>query len=407
MASLPSPSDDTRRHDGPLAVFLIFLRLGLTSFGGPVAHLAYFREELVRRRGWLSEAAYADVVALCQCLPGPASSQTGIALGLARAGYGGALAAWVGFTLPSALAMIVFALGVTHYGMAAAPGVLHGLKLVAVAVVAQAVWGMARTLCVGPVRIAIMLVAAGTVLAWPGPWAQVALMAAAAVAGMALLRPALGGAHEPLRLPVTHRGGVLALALFAALLAGLPLLAQWAADPAVRVFDAFYRAGALVFGGGHVVLPLLDAAVVAPGWVGKEAFLAGYGAAQAMPGPLFSFAAFLGAAMQNPPTGLAGGLLCTLAIFLPGALLVLGALPFWESLRRNQRAQAALGGINAGVVGLLLAALWHPVWTSAVQGPLDIVLVALALVALMRWKLPPWLVVVASGVAGWAVTAVV
>jgi chromate transporter len=302
--------------------------------------------------------------------------------------------------------MIVFALGVTHYGMAAAPGVLHGLKLVAVAVVAQAVWGMARNLCVGPVRIAIMLAAAGTVLAWPGAWVQVAVMAAAAASGMALVRPALGGAHEPLRLPVTHRGGVLALALFAALLAGLPMLAQWAADPAVRVVDAFYRAGALVFGGGHVVLPLLDAAVVAPGWVGKEVFLAGYGAAQAMPGPLFTFAAFLGASMQRPPTGLAGGLLCTLAIFLPGALLVLGALPFWESLRRNRRAQAALAGINAGVVGLLLAALWHPVWTSAVQGPLDIVLVALALVALMRWKLPPWLVVVASGVAGWGVAAV-
>ncbi|RDK05647.1 chromate efflux transporter [Cupriavidus lacunae] len=401
MASLPSPSDDARGHDGPLAVFLTFLRLGLTSFGGPVAHLAYFREELVRRRRWMSEAAYADVVALCQCLPGPASSQTGIALGLARAGYGGALAAWVGFTLPSALAMILFALGVAHYGMAAAPGLLHGLKLVAVAVVAQAVWGMARSLVIGPVRIAIMLIAAGTVLALPGPWIQVAVMAAAAAAGMALVRPTLAGAHEPLGLPVTHRAGVLALVLFAALLAGLPMLVKLAVDPAVREFDAFYRAGALVFGGGHVVLPLLDAAVVAPGWVGKETFLAGYGATQAMPGPLFTFAAFLGTSMQTPPTGLAGGLLCTLAIFLPGALLVVGALPFWESLRRNQRAQAALAGVNAGVVGLLLAALWNPVWTSAVHGPLDIVLVALALVALMVWKLPPWLVVVASGVAGW------
>ncbi|WP_432261392.1 chromate efflux transporter [Cupriavidus sp. TMH.W2] len=399
MATLPSQSEDSRSHHGPFAVFLVFLRLGLTSFGGPVAHLAYFREELVRRRRWMSEAAYADVVALCQCLPGPASSQTGIALGLARAGYGGALAAWVGFTLPSALLMILFALGVTHYGMAAAPGVLHGLKLVAV--VAQAVWGMARSLCIGPARIAITLIAAGTVLALPGPWIQVAVMAAAAAAGIALVRPALAGAHEPLGLPVTHRAGVLALVLFATLLAGLPMLAQLAADPALRVFDAFYRAGALVFGGGHVVLPLLDAAVVAPGWVGKGTFLAGYGAAQAMPGPLFTFAAFLGASMQMPPTGLAGGLLCALAIFLPGALLVIGALPFWESLRRNRRAQAALAGVNAGVVGLLLAALWNPVWTSAVRGPLDIVLVALALVALMVWKLPPWLVVVVSGVAGW------
>lgn len=405
MATLPGPSDNTRQQDGPLAVFLVFLRLGLTSFGGPVAHLAYFREELVRRRRWISEAAYADVIALCQCLPGPASSQTGIALGLARAGYAGALAAWIGFTLPSALGMILFALAVSRYGMTAVPGVLHGLKLVAVAVVAQAVWGMARSLCTGPVRIAIMIVAAGIVLALPGPWTQVAVMATAAVAGVALVRPTLAGTHEPLGLPVTHRAGALALVLFAVLLAGLPLLAQVVADPAMRMLDAFYRAGALVFGGGHVVLPLLDTAVVAPGWVGKETFLAGYGAAQAMPGPLFTFAAFLGASMQMPPTGLAGGLLCTLAIFLPGALLVVGALPFWESLRRNRRAQAALAGVNAGVVGLLLAALWDPVWTSAVQGPLDIVLVALALLALMVWKLPPWLVVVASGVVGWAVGA--
>ncbi|WP_439686776.1 Chromate efflux transporter [Cupriavidus oxalaticus] len=402
MATLPSPSEDSRRQDGPLAVFLVFLRLGLTSFGGPVAHLAFFREELVRRRQWLSEAAYADVVALCQCLPGPASSQAGIALGLSRAGYAGALAAWLGFTLPSALLMILFALGVSHYGMAAAPGVLHGLKLVAVAVVAQAVWGMARTLCRGPVRIAIMVAATGAVLALPGAWTQVAVMAVAALAGAWLLRPALAGTHEPLGLPVSHRAGALLLVAFALLLAGLPVLAQLSADPAMRLFDAFYRAGALVFGGGHVVLPLLDAEVVASGWVGKETFLAGYGVAQAMPGPLFTFAAFLGASLQVPPTGWAGGLLCTVAIFLPGALLVVGTLPYWESLRRNRRAQAALAGVNAAVVGLLLAALWQPVWVSAVHGPLDIVLVGLALVALMVWKLPPWLVVLASGMAGWA-----
>ncbi|MCY1286063.1 Chromate transport protein [compost metagenome] len=402
MATLPSPSENTHRHDGPLAVFLVFLRLGLTSFGGPVAHLAFFRDELVRRRQWLSEAAYADVVALCQCLPGPASSQAGIALGLSRAGYAGALAAWLGFTLPSALLMILFALGVSHYGMAAAPGVLHGLKLVAVAVVAQAVWGMARTLCRGPVRIAIMAAAGGAVLALPGAWMQVAVMAVAALAGALLLRPALAGTHEPLGLPVSHRAGALLLVAFALLLAGLPVLAQLSADPAMRLFDAFYRAGALVFGGGHVVLPLLDAEVVASGWVGKETFLAGYGVAQAMPGPLFTFAAFLGASLQVPPTGWAGGLLCTVAIFLPGALLVVGTLPYWESLRRNRRAQAALAGVNAAVVGLLLAALWQPVWVSAVRGPLDIVLVALALVALMVWKLPPWLVVLASGLAGWA-----
>lgn len=392
-------------HSGPLAIFLIFLRLGLTSFGGPVAHLAYFREEFVRRRQWMSERTYADLVALCQFLPGPASSQTGIALGLSRAGYAGAIAAWVGFTLPSAVLMILFAAGVARYGMAAAPGVLHGLKLVAVAVVAQAVWGMGRSLCTDALRIAIMVAAACIVRAVPGPWVQVGVIAAAAVAGVLLIRPAEAVAHDPLSMPVSHRAGAIALTLFVLLMAGLPLLAQLYPANALKMVDAFYRAGALVFGGGHVVLPLLDAAVVPTGWVSKETFLAGYGAAQAVPGPLFTFAAFLGASMQIEPSGWAGGALCLLAIFLPAFLLVVGALPFWETLRRNRRAQAALAGVNAGVVGLLLAALWQPVWNSAVHGPLDIGLVVLALVALMVWRLPPWLVVVGSGVVGWAAGA--
>jgi len=395
---------DMHRH-GVIAVFLVFLRLGLTSFGGPVAHLAYFRDEFVSRRRWMTERAYADLVGLCQFLPGPASSQTGIALGLARAGYGGALAAWAGFTLPSAIAMILFAQGVASYGMTAGPGLLHGLKLVAVAVVAQAFWGMARGLCFDTLRVTVMAVAACFAIAFPGPWVQLGVIAATAAAGLLLIRPAEAQAHDPLPLPVSHRAGAVALVLFALLMAGLPVLARQYPAPWLSMFDAFYRVGALVFGGGHVVLPLLDAAVVPTGWVGADAFLAGYGAAQAVPGPLFTFAAFLGASMRMEPSGWAGGMLCLLAIFLPGFLLVIGTLPFWESLRRSRRAQAALGGVNAGVVGLLLAALYQPVWTSAVRAPIDFAFAVLALVALMFWKLPPWLVVLAGAAIGWMAAA--
>ncbi|MBO3278124.1 chromate efflux transporter [Pseudomonas schmalbachii] len=382
-------------------VFLIFLRLGLTSFGGPVAHLGYFRDEFVSRRRWLSERSYADLVALCQFLPGPASSQVGMALGLSRAGYTGALAAWVGFTLPSAIALILFAMGIANFGDAMPPGVLHGLKVVAVAVVVQAVWGMARNLCPDAPRITIMLIAACLVLLVPTTWGQVGVIAAGAFAGLRLFKPRQVEPHDPLPISVRHRTGVIWLALFFSLLMGLPLLARLVPGQAIDLVDAFYRTGSLVFGGGHVVLPLLQAEVVGRGWVDNEAFLAGYGAAQAIPGPLFSFAAFLGASMNDQPSGWLGGLVCLVAVFAPSFLLVVGALPFWESLRRNVRTQAALAGVNAAVVGLLLAALYQPVWTSAIHRPQDFGLALAALVALMFWKLPPWLVVLGSAVAGW------
>lgn len=393
-------TDTTGIDRSPWAVFLIFLRLGLTSFGGPIAHLGYFRDEFVTRRQWLSERSYADLVALCQFLPGPASSQVGIALGLSRSGYAGALAAWAGFTLPSAIALILFALGIASYGDAMPSGVLHGLKVVAVAVVAQAVWGMARNLCPDAPRITIMAAATCFVLLVPTALGQVGVIVIAAIIGFLLFKPQQDSVHDPLPIVVRRRVGLLWLTLFFALLMGFPLLSTVFPNQTLSMVDAFYRAGALVFGGGHVVLPLLQAEVVPTGWVSNESFLAGYGAAQAVPGPLFTFAAFLGASMNNAPSGWLGGLVCLLAIFAPSFLLVVGALPFWERLRRNVRTQAALLGINAAVVGLLLAALYNPVWTSAIHAPQDFGLALVALVALMFWKLPPWLVVVASGVVG-------
>jgi chromate transporter len=390
----------------PWAVFLIFLRLGLTSFGGPIAHLGYFRDEFVTRRQWLSERSYADLVALCQFLPGPASSQVGIALGLSRSGYAGALAAWAGFTLPSAIALILFALGISRYGDAIPSGALHGLKVVAVAVVAQAVWGMARNLCPDAQRITIMAATTCFVLVVPSAWGQVGVIVIAAIVGLLLFRPPVGTAHDPLPIVIRRRVGLFWLTLFFALLMGLPLLTTLAPNQALSMLDAFYRAGSLVFGGGHVVLPLLQAEVVPSGWVNNESFLAGYGAAQAVPGPLFTFAAFLGASMTHAPSGWLGGLICLLAIFAPSFLLVVGALPFWERLRRHVRTQAALAGINAAVVGLLLAALYQPVWTSAIHASQDFGLALVALVALTIWKFPPWLVVVGSGVAGGLLSAV-
>ncbi len=382
-------------------MFLIFLRLGLTSFGGPVAHLGYFRDEFVTRRRWLSERSYGDLVALCQFLPGPASSQVGIALGLSRAGYGGALAAWLGFTLPSAVVLILFALGIAQHSTALPPGALHGLKVVAVAVVAQAVWGMARNLCSDAARISVMLIAACVALLQTSAWGQVAVISAAALAGLLLFKPTPPAAHDALPVTLSRRAGAMWLSLFLLVLAGLPILAQLIPNQGLAMIDAFYRSGSLVFGGGHVVLPLLQAEVVPTGWVSNDVFLAGYGAAQAMPGPLFTFAAFLGASMSQAPSGWLGGLLCLLAIFAPSFLLVLGALPFWENLRRSPRTQAALAGVNAAVVGLLLAALYQPVWTSAIFSARDFGLALIGLVALMVWKLPPWLVVVGSGALGW------
>lgn len=399
-----SPTDRPTRIWG---VFLIFLRLGLTSFGGPVAHLGYFRHEFVTRRGWLSERSYGDLVALCQFLPGPASSQVGIALGLSRAGYGGALAAWLGFTLPSAVVLILFALGIAQHSTAIPPGALHGLKVVAVAVVAQAVWGMARNLCTDAPRITLMLLAACVALLQSSAWGQVGVISAAAVAGLLLFKPTPPAAHDALPVTISRRAGAMWLSLFVLVLAGLPILAHWLPNPGLALTDAFYRTGALVFGGGHVVLPLLQAEVVPTGWVSNDVFLAGYGAAQAMPGPLFTFAAFLGASMTQAPTGWLGGLLCLLAIFAPSFLLVMGALPFWESPRRSPRTQAALAGVNAAVVGLLLAALYQPVWTSAIFTAQDFGLALIGVVASMVWKLPPWLVVVGSGAAGWLLSLTV
>lgn len=383
-------------------VFLVFLKLGLTSFGGPVAHLGYFREEFVVKRRWLSDRTYADLVSLCQFLPGPASSQVGMALGLSRAGYAGAFAAWAGFTLPSAIALVLFALGLASYGHAIDQGLLQGLKVVAVAVVAQAVWGMARNLCPDALRVTLMMLAACLVLLVPSVWIQVAVIAAAGVAGLWLFKSKDIKPHDPLPImAVSKKAGIAWLVIFVGLLLGLPLLVKLFPAQSLAMFDAFYRAGSLVFGGGHVVLPLLQAEVVPSGWVDNNAFLAGYGATQAVPGPLFTFAAFLGAAMNQSPTGWLGGLLCLIAVFLPSFLLVAGALPFWEQLRRNAGMQSALMGINAAVVGLLLAALYQPIWTSAILAPQDFCLALLGFVALVFWKLPPWLVVAGSGLAGW------
>ena len=385
----------------PWQVFLIFLRLGLTSFGGPVAHLGYFRTEFVTRRHWLSERGYADLVALCQFLPGPASSQVGIALGLSQAGYRGALAAWVGFTLPSALALMLIAQGIAEAGQAMPDGIVHGLKVAAVAIVAQAVWGMGRNLCPDLPRITVMVVASCWVLLMPSAWMQVGVIAVAGVLGLFIFKPDQPADHDALPVTVSRRAGLYWLTLFFILLMGLPLLNALWSSQTLSLLAAFYRSGALVFGGGHVVLPLLQAEVVPSGWVSNETFLAGYGITQAMPGPLFTFAAFLGASMQSAPSGWLGGLLCLVAIFAPSFFLVFGTLPFWEQMRRNLRMQAAMQGFNAAVVGLLLAALYQPVWITAIVQPQDVVLALVALMALMVWKLPPWQVVIMCALAGW------
>jgi chromate transporter len=370
-------------------VFRAFLRLGCTSFGGPIAHLGYFRAELVERRRWIDDAGYADLVGLCQFLPGPASSQVGFALGLIRAGWPGGLAAWAGFTLPSAVLMAAFALLARRLPLA---GLAHGLALVAVAVVAQAVWSMARALCPDRERASIAVGACAAALLLPAGWAQIGAIALAGVAGLALPRPAdPGGRDAPPAAPPVP-AAIACLGLFAVLLA-LSLLLP------TRFAAAFYRSGALVFGGGHVVLPLLSDAVVLPGWVPRASFLTGYGATQAMPGPLFTFAAYLGAVIA----GWRGAIVALVAIFLPGLLLVAGALPFWARLRRRPAAVAALRGVNAAVVGLLAAALYDPVWTSGVRGPADFVMALTGFALLTAWRVPPVVVValgVAAGLAG-------
>lgn len=389
-----------------LEVFGVATRLGLTSFGGPVAHLGYFRTEYVTRRRWLDDAGYADLVALCQFLPGPASSQVGIAIGTMRAGLLGGVAAWLGFTLPSAIALVLFSYGLRWFDVAPDAGWLHGLKVAAVAVVAFAVWGMARTLSTGRERGTITIIAAIAALAWQTALAQVVIIAVAGAAGWRLFTERGGDPAAHMPIPVGRRTAVVSWALFFALLAALPLARQLSDSHPLAVLDSFYRTGSLVFGGGHVVLPLLQAEVVPPGWLTVDQFTAGYGAAQAVPGPLFTFAAYLGAAMGPEPNGVPGATLALIAIFLPSFLLVTGALPMWGTLRGRPDVQGALRGVNAAVVGLLLAALYDSVWTSAVHDESDFALALAAFGLLVFWKIPPWLVV-AFAAAGGALMATV
>lgn len=383
-----------------LEVLHIFTRLGLTSFGGPTAHLGYFREEFVGKRKWLTDDEYADLVALCQFMPGPASSQVGMAIGLKRAGYAGMLAAWVGFTLPSVVLMVAFALGVAHFGDISDAGWLAGLKAAAVAVVAQAVMGMATSIVTDRLRAAVALAAFLIVLLVPHPAAQVGAIAAGMVAATVASSP-IDAPSAPTRTSTATRTvGVAALGVFAALLALLPLVGRMNAG--LGIFDSFYRSGALVFGGGHVVLPLLEQATVAPGLVDADTFLAGYGAAQAVPGPLFTFASFLGASAQGVHW-LWGATLATAAIFLPAALLVIGVMPFWDRLRAHPRAASALAGANSAVVGILAAALYTPVFTSGIHGPATMAVAATAFVALRSFKAPAWAVVIGAALIGWVV----
>ena len=395
-----STKDKDRQTGSPLEVLLVFLRLGLTCFGGPIAHIGYFREEFVVRRRWIDEQAYADLVGLCQFLPGPASSQVGFAIGLMRAGYRGGLAAWTGFTLPSALALVLFAYGAGALSGPVGTGLLHGLKLVAVAIVAQAVSGMARTLCPDRERASIAIVAALIILFSTSSVAQIAAITLGGIAGLWLCRSASPRSTGHVAVPVSRTVGIVALTAFFVLLAGLPVLRGFDLSPEIALFEAFYRSGALVFGGGHVVLPLLREAFVTPGWVSDDTFLAGYGAAQAVPGPLFTFAAYLGAVVRPPPHGLAGAALGLIGIFLPGALILMGTLPFWDTFRKRVGAQAMMRGVNAAVVGLLGAALYNPVWTSSVKTSGDFAIALVGFVLLTVWRAPPFLVVIISALGG-------
>jgi chromate transporter len=390
-----------------LEVLRAALRLGLTSFGGPIAHIGHFRHEYVERRRWLDDAAFADLVALCQALPGPASSQLGIAIGMHRAGTLGGIVAWIGFTLPSAIALVAFALLIAPVDVATA-GWVHGLKLAAVAIVAHAVWSMARTLAPDPARRAIAVAAIVLVLSWPAAFVQlapIAVIAGGGLAGRLLLRSSLAGSPDGRAIDgvgaerVSSRVGAAALAVFVGLLVGLPLVSVTAGE--VIVFaEPFYRAGSLVFGGGHVVLPLLQSSVVDPGWVTQDRFLAGYGATQAVPGPLFTFAAYLGAVSSVGPGGITGATLATFAIFLPSFLLVYGILPFWDRLRAVGGARRALAGTNAAVVGLLAAALYSPIWTSTVRDPLDVVVAGAGLALLALGRTSPIAIVILAAIAG-------
>lgn len=385
---------DTTAARTPGEVFRTALLLGLTSFGGPIAHLGYFHREYVERRRWLTEATYLDLVALCQFLPGPASSQVGIGIGLLRAGWGGALAAWLGFTLPSAVALTAFALLTADLELSGV-GWVHGLKLAAVAIVAVAIVSMWRSLAPDWPRRGMAVAAAVVILLLPAAALQVAVIAAGGLLGWWLLRDVPAPPDEGGRSPVGARVGLVALAAFALLLAGLPLVAGITGSHPVAMIESFYRAGALVFGGGHVVLPLLSESVVTPGWLDRDTFLAGYGAAQAVPGPLFAVSAHLGASLRPEPNGIAGATLALVAVFLPSFLLVAAALPFWHRLRRSPAFRGAMAGTNAAVIGLLMAALVDPLWTSTVTSIVDVALIGLGFATLLLTRTPPWFIVAA------------
>ena len=393
---------ETAYPGGVAEVFSAFLKLGLTSFGGPIAHLGYFRTEFVERRRWLDDRAYSDLVALCQFLPGPASSQVGMALGLGRAGWLGLLAAWVGFTLPSAIALILFAYGITQYQWLAQSGWVHGLKIAAVAIVAQAVWGMGRSLCPDRRRATLAILAALLTLALPSTLGQVTAIIAAGLIGRFGLKtnPTVNDGSPDIY-PVSRKLAAAALLIFTVLLFALPSVVVATDAPVVALVDGVYRAGALVFGGGHVVLPLLESTVVSDGFVSHTDFLAGYGAAQAVPGPLFTFAAYLGTVAKGALGGWIGGLILLGTIFLPALLVLVGTLPFWQALRHRAGIRSAMAGINAGVVGILLAALYDPVWTSAIHNTADFGLALAAFGLLVYGRVPPAVVVLLTGATGY------
>ena len=397
-----APDTDTASRGSAVEVFWAFLRLGVTSFGGPVAHLGYFRDDLVARRRWMTDKAYADLVALCQFLPGPASSQVGFAMGLHRAGTLGALAAFIAFTLPSAILMVAFAFGAALFEGVIGAGLLTGLKIVAVAIVAQAVWGMAKNLTPDARRASIAVVAAVVALLLAGSIGQVLAIVLGALAGLLLCRsvPTALGDTGLMRFPVSRTAGITTLVAFVVILLGMPILVEFTGGGALTLFDTFYRAGALVFGGGHVVLPLLQAGVVETGWVSPEQFLAGYGAVQAMPGPLFTFSAYLGTLSTVGPGGVLGAAIALVAIFLPGFLLLIGVLPFWNALRTRTWMQSLMRGANAAVVGILGAALYDPLFTTGIVGAGSFSLALVCFVLLVAWKLPPWLVVIVGGTGG-------
>lgn len=379
-------------------VFIVFLRLGLTSFGGPIAHISYFHEEFVKRRKWLTDQTYADLVSLCQFLPGPASSQVGIAIGLSRAGYLGALLAWVGFTLPSASILVLFGLGISRFSISA--NYLHALKIVAVAVVAQAIWAMALKLCPDKKRISIAIIAACIMLLFPTELTQILVIFGGGLFGIFFLKLKDESLPTSFKIPVSKLSGSIFISIFLCILFLLPFLVQITELDSTKLFDSFFRAGSLVFGGGHVVLPLLEAEVVQTGWVSKDLFMTGYGAAQAIPGPLFSISAYIGAVSNLNPSGWIGACLCLVAAFLPAFLLIVGILPFWEQIRKHKQIRFAMFGINAAVVGLLIAAFYNPVWTSAVFNTKDFALTLICILLLVFWEIPAWLVVGISVLVG-------